>query len=614
LSFDLPDGRHDLVVIATDGAGNASDASHRTVTVDATAPAPPVVAVKPGTSDAPKTVIEVSGEAGVSFHVYGTGIPERTGTFGSRPERVEALLPVDSYRVAAKATDAAGNTSPEAAADFAVAIDPPGPPGLRVTSKPGARTVTAAINGPVLGKAVVALRGEQLQEQAVDTDGTEKVVSFKASDGAYQLVARSIDFQGRESAETAADVIVDATAPALAVRASEKLAERGKLGIEVDAVAGSAVSVHVGDRSWSWTSAGTKVRKVVDLPAGEYQVRVEARDEYGNVTVRTAAAEVQMTPLELAAGLGLLAGFAAVIAWQRRRLWRMARWAGRTTAHTMSEFARRRRYKAFEAQRSVAAAEFTAATSAHISAHRRWDAKRATLSDQVATSASFRGNPGESLRWAFRLKKAERIFYVVDHATLVEPRKIRGIDVPTELDRGKVAITGCRVFFEGSAGNKEWAYAKYLSHRSSDTETTIRVTNRQRDAGFRYTASTGDDVAFYLRLALADHNEQVASLTAALEADLRVHTSSEPRPPRRPEILDAPNPHASVVVEAPKPEVNYAPVAGPAGATAGWWAPDSGGDFVQRWWDGEAWTTFVADNTGTVSESRLSAEELTRRS
>ena len=607
LTFDVADGTHRLTLIATDPAGNASVESDTTVTVDTTPPAPPTITASPGTAASPSSVIKLAGEPGATYQLHIPGTDDKTGIFSASPATFDLLLPAGTYHATATATDPAGNNSGAGATDFTVAIDPPAAPMVRVMSKPGAKTIVVGVTGPVKGKAIVTLDGERPQESILDTYGGEAKTTFEAADGSYQLHVKVRDFQGRESPDVTSRVVVDTRPPAIEIEASEKLASRGSLGFIVTADAGAKVAVHAAGKTWSWTSNGSTVRKTVDLRAGKYVVKATATDEFDNTTVKTVAATVSPTFGEVAGGLAVMAVIVCLLWWQRRRLWRVAKTTAASAANLVSELIRRRRFAAFEQQRSAERTRHEAALSAYAEDRQAWQGRRSTLEDRITSAASYSGRPAEESRLPGKWRRGERIFYTVANCELIEPRSHQGIELPTVIDRGSLVITSQRVFFTGASTNKEWLYAKLVWHRATSNETTIGVTNRKRDAGFRYASSHGDDVAYYLGLAISRFRDDASRFTAALEGELRSHLTCEPTPPEQPEILDAVNPYAPGETKRPVGPVRAEQREGSGSGADACWARDPSGRYAFRWWDGTSWTSHVVDADGVMTDAPLDA-------
>ena len=593
MTFRVADGQHRLEFTATDGSGNESRAANLSVSVDGTPPAAPELEITPGSATTPETNIVVRGEPSADYVVTIAGQPDATGKLQSDgSSRIGLLLPDGHHEVTAVLRDAAGNSSRGTRA-FDVAIPAPTTPDVRVTSKPGAKRVTLVVTGPVRGGVLVTLGGEQAQEKRVDTNRGEVPVEFDAEDGSYRLSARAIDFQGRESAPTDAVAIdVDTRKPALVVDLDQQaLRQRGVLAFAIRAEPGATIVASAGGKEWRWTADGEAADRSVDLGPGEYSLVVTATDAFGNRSTFTRPVKIEATLLETALGLLLLAAIAALLVWQRRRLWKILRWAPRKVRAARAERVRRRNYNQFETARAAATRDHEAALRDFAAATREWERRKEELNRHIGLTESFRGRESD-VAGGVSLQRGERLLFSVA-ADLLEIRRPNGHDVLTRIDYGRALITNERVLLVGHEGNKEWSFKKYVSHRHSPTLTTIAVSNRQRHSSIGYQDADAADVRYFLDLALADFRGSRAHLTSRLRDELAAHLLAEPAPPIEPAIIEEPNPFEHHDAAA-NPE-----------AEPGRWAPDPSGRFVQRWWDGQSWTEHVTDTHGSVHSDAL---------
>ncbi|QCO05578.1 Ig-like domain-containing protein [Azospirillum argentinense] len=164
----LADGTHSVQVQATDRAGNASSLSAvTTLTIDTTPPAAPTVALNTTASSTP--VVQGTAEANslvtvtINGQTIGTARASATGTWQLA---LASDLSVGSYVIAAKASDAVGNTGNASTTTYSVAPPPP-PPAVaastgNTTTAASSSNVTAATSsgigttqtvGPTLGTA-----------------------------------------------------------------------------------------------------------------------------------------------------------------------------------------------------------------------------------------------------------------------------------------------------------------------------------------------------------------------------------------------------------------------------------------------------------------------------
>jgi hypothetical protein len=110
---------------------------------------------------------------------------------------------------------------------------------------------------------------------------------------------------------------------------------------------------------------------------------------------------------------------------------------------------------------------------------------------------------------------------------------VQGAEQLRITDEGRVTVTNQRVVFTGERNSREWAYAKLVSvqHDSERPLTMIGVANRQKLSGLGYPLGTTSDFRFKLSLAVAQYQETLPALVAALEAELAEHNKARPVEP-----------------------------------------------------------------------------------
>ena len=166
-----------------------------------------------------------------------------------------------------------------------------------------------------------------------------------------------------------------------------------------------------------------------------------------------------------------------------------------------------------------------------------------------------------------RLAPGERVFSVLERASLVEPRKrpeqwsagytgfsfrlARGVryrladtkgkkdpgeEAPTAVDTGAAMITDRRVVFQGSRRTREWAFNKVAGYHNDGRVplTLFQVSNREKVSGLLYDRAGAEEVHFRLALALAHYDGTVGDLVNHIERQLAVHEGSRPEPPELP--------------------------------------------------------------------------------
>jgi hypothetical protein len=194
-----------------------------------------------------------------------------------------------------------------------------------------------------------------------------------------------------------------------------------------------------------------------------------------------------------------------------------------------------------------------------------WQAAQDTLAGMVDLAGRFGGvTRAEQPDIALELRRGERLFFAMDGAGLIEPRRLpghwqagysgfsfrvaRGVrwhvggsrghylpgaEVPTPVDTGLASITDQRVVFQGARASREWLFAKLLGyqHATDVPWTAIQVSNRQKVSGLLYDREHAEEFHFRLALALAHYHDDVAGFVAQLNGQLAEHAKLRPAPP-----------------------------------------------------------------------------------
>ncbi|CAO3380534.1 DUF4347 domain-containing protein [Azospirillum argentinense] len=151
----LADGTHSVQVQATDRAGNISSLSAvTTLTIDTTPPAAPTVALNTTAGSTP--IVQGTAEANslVTVTVNGQTVgTARASATGAWQLALASDLSVGSYVIAAKASDAVGNTGNAGTTTYSVAPPPPPPVVVVAASTGNTTTVASSSNAAVAGGA-----------------------------------------------------------------------------------------------------------------------------------------------------------------------------------------------------------------------------------------------------------------------------------------------------------------------------------------------------------------------------------------------------------------------------------------------------------------------------
>ncbi len=177
---------------------------------------------------------------------------------------------------------------------------------------------------------------------------------------------------------------------------------------------------------------------------------------------------------------------------------------------------------------------------------------------------------------------------------------VQGAETPTVIDTGDASITTQRIVFQGAKYTREWDYSKLIGiiHYSDHPATAIQVSNRQKTSGIVYAGvNSTEPVRLAMTVAIAIYRGETEETIKELRAELtqldaavdpaETHGGRTPPP-------DAQNDQ----VDTPQPSSQPTPPSPPTGATPSSpsWAADPSGRHQWRYWDGKAWTDYVADN------------------
>ncbi|WP_256357575.1 Ig-like domain-containing protein [Halomonas sp. 18071143] len=316
-SIDKPtavEGENTISVRQTDAAGNVSDSSSLTFTLDTTAPTLTVDA--PNSNDTTPTITGTSDEIGATVTVVVTdanGV-EQTLTAevqqdGSWSVDVTTPLAEGDYEVEASVSDAVGN---EQTASDTGEIDVTAP--TLTVDAPNSNDTTPTITGTSdeIGATVTVVvtdaNGvEQTLTAEVQPDGSWSVdVTTPLAEGDYEVEASVSDAVGNE--QTASDTgEIDVTAPTLTVDAPNSNDTTPTITGTSDEI-GATVTVVVTDANGVEQTLTAEVQpdgtwsvEVENaLPEGGYTVEASVSDAVGNTTTATDSGAIDLTPLIIA--------------------------------------------------------------------------------------------------------------------------------------------------------------------------------------------------------------------------------------------------------------------------------------------------------------------------
>ena len=322
---ELAEGNYDVITTVTDEAGNStSDTASDALVVDITPPVAPGVTSLTTNNGTPVIVGTATIATGETFSVevndviYNRGdgnlIVNPDGTWVLSVPASDLLVD-GTYEVNATVTDAAGNASTDAGSDD-LHIDTNAP------NSPGVTSQTTNNTTPVISGVAELAPGETLSVEVdgvlyiegdgnlvVNPDGTWMLaIPTPLADGQYDVMATITDAAGNSSsAPSSSELLIDATAPALAsaqplITTETTPTLTGVANLEpgetlIVEVAGVLYSD--GDGNLVVNPDGTWELIIPDndaLAAGNYPVSLTVTDEAGNSSTATASSELVIQP------------------------------------------------------------------------------------------------------------------------------------------------------------------------------------------------------------------------------------------------------------------------------------------------------------------------------
>jgi MYXO-CTERM domain-containing protein len=322
-SQGLADGTHTVTARAVDDHQNASGSSAAvSVVVDTTPPAPPVITAPANHSRSNNQTPTVTGttEPGAKVEVFIDGqlvaivIADGNGFWRYTLTRSQAL-PDGTHRVAAQATDLAGNvgglSSPN---EFTIDTVIPATPVITSPTN-GARVNTRT--PPILGTAEPGVRVFVVVDDiqvgialvAADATWAYPLTAAQAlGEGQHRATARAIDAAGNPSGlASPVNFVVDTVAPLppnVVVPEADSTVPTQTPGISGTAEPGAQVEIFVDGVSYGTTTAGSdgswsyQPSQNQALPEGTHEITTQARDGAGNVsgTSPTVTVIIDVTP------------------------------------------------------------------------------------------------------------------------------------------------------------------------------------------------------------------------------------------------------------------------------------------------------------------------------
>ncbi|OUC15098.1 MAG: hypothetical protein B0A82_08785, partial [Alkalinema sp. CACIAM 70d] len=278
-SFTAAQGSNTVQVRQTDLAGNMSDVTTLTFTLDTTKPTTLGVALNSdtGTSNTDKVTqngaLDITGtETGATVEYSMDGGTTWTSSFTPNE---------GSNSVQVRQTDLAGNVSDATAFTFTLDTAAPTAPGVALASDTGSSNTDKITNNGALN--LTSIETGALVQYSLD-GGTTWATSFTAAQGSNAVQVRQTDIAGNVSAATAFTFTLDTsapTAPGVALTSdtgssnTDKITKDGRLtlsGLETGATVEYSIN---GGTTWSNSFSASE---------GNNSVQVRQTDVAGNVS------------------------------------------------------------------------------------------------------------------------------------------------------------------------------------------------------------------------------------------------------------------------------------------------------------------------------------------
>lgn len=539
VSFRAATGRHIYVTTATDEAGNESVASRVTVVADATPPRTRGLVVEPGTPADSRSHVWLQSDPNTRYVLTIDGRPVSRGI--AEQGRIETWLPLSNgaHDVALDLRDKVGNRS-VVMRDLNVQVAKLEPT-LKLTTAPNESRQMFTLTGTPGSRASVRVSGQPAQ--TFELDSLSRSVFFDLPDGVYTgAMASLVDPSGRRGNLALGGFTVDTQAPELRLARVASRAAVGWMAFAIAAEVDSSIAWRVlgaGDeviQEGAFIADGSDENVEFDVEEGDYQLKVIGVDESGNESTSSLTVVVAANPRtagEIATRIAALVAVVLVMVlagwlfWRNRA--RIAAWRVRRRIEAAQRAVMRRHTAAVRAHQA-SVSQYEAAVLEHQRADAAWRERREFLVGLGELARSATGTTPAHFA-EVKLRKGERVYTSVS-GVLIDTRTQQGVSQLALVENGRVTITSLRVVFNGSK-NREWSYDKLeqLQH-VGDTQTIIKVSNRQKPSGVQY--ADAERTRLFIDLAMADLYGGRAATVAAVERRLAAHTSDRPHPPQHP--------------------------------------------------------------------------------
>ena len=280
---ETAEGVHDVTLTITDQAGNSSESSLGSITIDTTAPDNPTIdpldvtnnttPTFTGTAEANSTIaIAVAGET------YSVDVNDQ-GTWSLTTN----VLSDGDYAITVTATDEAGNSSESSLGSITIDTTAPDNPTIDPLDVTNNTTPTFTGTAEANSTIAIAVAGETYSVD-VNDQGTWSLTTNVLSDGDYAITVTATDEAGNSSESSLGSITIDTTAPDGLNIASIDILSSDSATITGSVEANSTITLSVANEDHTITANNDGIWSLTlnELESGSHTISVTATDTAGN--------------------------------------------------------------------------------------------------------------------------------------------------------------------------------------------------------------------------------------------------------------------------------------------------------------------------------------------
>ena len=214
ISALFSDGSYTLTAVAIDAAGNVGPGANRSIVVDTTAPAPPIItAPASGATVAPNTPVTGTAEAGATVRLFEGALLLGETVANPNWSITPSTLGGGPHTVTAFAVDPAGNTSAGSSRSYIIDAAAPSQPVITAPAEGAFLPSTGVtVSGTAeTGSTVRIFEGAALLGTQLATPSWSFPLTF--TEAAHTVRVNSTDIAGNVSTDATRSFTVDITAP-----------------------------------------------------------------------------------------------------------------------------------------------------------------------------------------------------------------------------------------------------------------------------------------------------------------------------------------------------------------------------------------------------------------